>query len=443
MRRRVVRVVAIAAIVVAYCASNLVLWGTQSRKLPPLDGPYPVAKHQWVLQSQRSDPHDSNPFARREFLVNVYYPTLVSDAPYYTMARARYLSPAMTAGNRWLWNDTWFDQMRLRQMLKIQSRAWTGPGSGLSPAQPKYPVIIFSPGAGWFADMHSYYLEQLASRGYVVFAVTHPGQTPLVEYPDGRQFHEGWSADVLPEDGSIWKNDQKREDALAATLKKTLAEGRSPSDAKLQEYMGLRRITRQLPLSVRKDDVIDLLDHVQALNAGMPASQFAGRLDMDNVAVTGMSYGGPTSAEVCWVDARCKVVVNMDGEEYGPAALATRIQPALWLYAADQWDADSTLIRRIAFERYAGPAYRVGFEGAAHGTFADFPFWPQRLTVSSILLPRWLLDAPRVRRERALPPLILEYELDFLDHYLKGQPLRLLNGSEARQGARVDTRAIL
>ena len=53
-----------------------------------------------------------------------------------------------------------------------------------------------------------------------------------------------------------------------------------------------------------------------------------------------------------------------------------------------------------------------------------------------MLLPRWLGDGGS-RQEQALPPLILAYELDFLDHYLKGRELRLLRSAQARSGVAI------
>lgn len=57
-------------------------------------------------------------------------------------------------------------------------------------------MVVFSSGYGYFADMHSFLLEELASHGYAVFAITHTGDTAVVEFPDGRRKRQvGWSAE--------------------------------------------------------------------------------------------------------------------------------------------------------------------------------------------------------------------------------------------------------
>lgn len=416
-----------AGMFVSYCALNLAQLTGQIVELPTLSGPYPVARHQWLVQSSRPDPHNPDPFAQRTFPVDVYYPTLVNAE----MQRVEYWSPAMLDAGPLQHLSALARFFFESEASRLRAQSWHGFGSGLSSAQAKYPVVVFSPGLGLRSDMHTFYLEQLASHGYVVFAVTHPGQAER-----GRE----WSAWSPTEDHAAWKRRESYYEAAAWSLGKTLESGEAPTDRQLQDVMSYNAVPiRDYPLSVRKDDVIQLLDRLQSLNDGTPASQFAARLDMSNVAVTGMSYGGPTAADVCLEDRRCKVVVNLDGEEFGALPLTSGTRPALWLYRLGRWE--GTPLRRIAYQRYAGPAYRVGFDGARHSTFTDQPFWPPEIDVPGVLLPLWLIDRSQ-RDERALAAVVFEYELDFLDHYLKGSDLKLLNGAQARSHAVVDSRNI-
>lgn len=414
-----------AGIFVSYCTLNLAQLTVPDVELPTLSGPYPVARHQWLVQSSRSDLHNPDPFARREFPVDVYYPTLVNAE----MRRVEYWSPAMLNAGPLQHLSALARFVFEREAARLHAQSWRGFGSGLSSTQANYPVVIFSPGLGLRADMHTFYLEQLASHGYVVFAITHPGQAGQVRE---------WSARSLTEDRAAWQRRESHYEAAAYSLGKTLDSGEVPTGKQLQDVMSFNAVPlRDYPLSVRKDDVMELLDRLQSLNDGTPASQFAARLDMGNVAVTGMSYGGPTAADVCLEDSRCKVVVNMDGEEFGALPLTSGTRPALWLYRMGRWE--GTPLRRIAYQRYAGPAYRVGFNGAHHSTFTDQPFWPPEIDVLGALLPRWLFDRGQ-HAERTLAPVILDYELDFLDHYLKGSDLKLLSGAQARSRAVVDSR---
>lgn len=418
---------------VCYCTLNVAQLRTPELELPALTGPYPVAKHQWAVKSQRRDAHNPDPFAKREFLVNVYYPTLTNDRS----QRAPYLSRAMMSAHLARDQSPLVRFFFESEVSKMRSQAWQGFGSGLSPALAHYPVVIFSPGYGWFADMHSFYLEQLASHGYVVFAITHPGQTPVVEYPDGRQSRWGWSNDSFAEPKAVFDERRARTQALRAAIEQGMRDDhRLPSEQQLREFVSVQgssplSVVRFAPLAERKADVIELLDRLESLNTGTPASEFAGRLDFEHIAIMGMSYGGPTSSDVCLEDARCKAVINMDGTEYGRLPLEPNTTPALWLYDPKSYEKDFR--RQVAYERYAGPAYRVGFSGASHNTFADYPFWPAALDAPGMLWP-----SGKRARERELAPIVLTYLLDFLDHYLKNEPLQLLNRPRDEAGILVE-----
>lgn len=420
------------------------LWGLARLaapiELPPLTGPYPISKQQWVMQSPRPDPHDPNPFAKREFLVNVYYPTLITPDNVDVLQPAPYTSPAMARALAELQTDSTPARFLLARLFsEAHSQARRGWRSGLSPVTPKYPVVVFSPGRGWFADMHSFFLEQLASFGYVVFAITHPGHTPLVEYPDGRRATWGWSSsDAVPLTAAAAEERDRHYAALDAALENRNGLAVGSSEAALREFNALqKKFPRTLALSVRKDDVLDLLDRLEQLNAGEPAGMFAGRLDLEHLAVMGMSYGGATASEVCLDDPRCKAVINMDGGEAGRLPFTSNTLPALWFYSRDADEAKNAR-RRMAYERYAGPAWLVYLDHADHGTFADFPWYPPDLTWSNVLLASVFIDGREGRR--AAQRHALSCVLDFVDHYLKGKTLQFLNGAHPLPGAAIHSR---
>ncbi|MBC8098434.1 MAG: alpha/beta fold hydrolase, partial [Armatimonadetes bacterium] len=109
-----------------------------------------------------------------------------------------------------------------------------------------YPLVLFSHGSGGGRSLSSFLMEQLASYGYVVMAVDHPGNTFLDE-----------------------SNPLTRA-AFGANIRVNYA---------------------QRPL-----DVLRLIAYAEALNA--PDGALAGMMDTDSIVVMGHSFGGYTALAV-------------------------------------------------------------------------------------------------------------------------------------------------
>ena len=121
--------------------------------------------------------------------------------------------------------------------------------------------MLFSHGSGAFRASYIYWTEYLASHGFCVVACDHAG-----------------SARYTQLDGEVVK----------------------PGGA---------RSTRAQMEADRPADLLFLLDRMGALAAGAD-SRFAGRLDATNCAVTGMSFGGWTCAQVLEArDPRVKAAI--------------------------------------------------------------------------------------------------------------------------------------
>ena len=163
------------------------------------------------------------------------------------------------------------------------------PGAAVRDARPdapelsgaKWPLVLFSHGSGAFRASYIYWTEFLASHGFCVVACDHAG-----------------SARYTQLDGEVVK----------------------PGGA---------RSTRAQMERDRPADLLFLLDKMGALASGAD-SRFAGRLDATNCALTGMSFGGWTTAqalEAC--DPRVKAAILQcpslatSGSAAGQAPLAT------------------------------------------------------------------------------------------------------------------------
>ena len=209
-------------------------------------------------------------------MVTAWYPA-GADA-----GRAPYISPDPVAALRIAAQTAdWLHEPLIAATMAV---ATTPASDRASVAQlGKLPVVVFSPGMAVPRFLASGLAADLASRGYVVVTVDHVGESPAVEFPDGR-----------------------------------IVFGTPPSYT--PDYMRDR-------IAARAADVGLVLDR-------LPTLPIVGAVvDMDRIALAGHSFGGFTAATVGNADERVRAVVVLDGVlAYDGAPPVTRVdRPVLLL----------------------------------------------------------------------------------------------------------------
>ena len=211
---------------------------------------------------------------RPSILVDVWYPaepSLSEDSP-----RGEYLDVA--AFERALGND------RLRKHLGgaydfikaggVRTHAVVRGGfvSSLRLA----PVLLFSPGGGMIKELYASQVEDLASHGYVVAAMTHSYDGFLALFPD---------KSYVAFDSRRWP--------------------RIPSvegEANLNQ------------LEWHTEDILVVLNHLDRINRRSSSHlPFAGHLDLTRVGAFGHSFGGVAAAHACQKEQRIRACLNQDG----------------------------------------------------------------------------------------------------------------------------------
>lgn len=178
-----------------------------------------------------------------------------------------------------------------------------------------YPVVMFSHGSCGFERQSLFLTPWLATHGFIVVAVPHPGNT-LFEFPDCRT-----------------------------------------GDAQVKSA------------AERPRDMVFGLDWILAAGED-PASPFFGAVDPSRIAMTGHSFGGLTTYLTTALDDRFTVAVPM-APATGPRSELTI--PSLTLYG----EIDSVVSNPgvfAAYERSSGPKRLVGIEDAGHYAFSDSCF---------------------------------------------------------------------
>jgi len=264
----------------------------------------------------------------------------------------------------------------VEDVAAIRTNAAEGPA--LAKTARRLPVVVFSPGLGVSRFLYSGLAADLASHGWLVAVVDHPGEVQPVEFPDGSVAPPGRV------DG---------EDALG----------------------------RLLPIRVA--DVRAVLDMVAQLDAA-PASRFHRALDLDRVALGGHSFGGATAAEAMRLDPRFRLGVNLDGSFQGEVAVTGLSRPFL-LVGQEGHVQDPSW---VSFRMHSAKTTTLEIAGTGHRNFSDMP------ALFSFRAPdelRQLLKIGPIDPRRSFKVQSV-YLRAFLDLHLRGKPTHLLDGPSPR-----------
>ena len=185
------------------------------------------------------------------------------------------------------------------------------------------PTVIFSHGGLSYVSQNTALMEELASHGYLVFSLTHPGGSSGILYPNGDaiQYDADYHMAVLgaiSADESAGLNSReiaKRYDARAKYL---------VHDGGLGPWLPRWR-----------DDHIALADFIETGGAGGLLGDIVQKADLSRLAYAGMSYGAAAAASAAQADQRAKVVVNLDGTHQSSDLLGTNIRVPLLAFTSE------------------------------------------------------------------------------------------------------------
>ncbi|MER7400732.1 alpha/beta hydrolase [Streptomyces sp. NPDC000151] len=240
-----------------------------------------------------------------------------------------------------------------------------------APAQPvPRPVLLYSPGGGDPRTLGTTLAEDLASHGYVVVTVDHPGDACAVEFPYRTAYRDAVRA-------TVFRGDPRTDPGLFRTA----------LDTRLAD---LRFVQGRLAVVAagRNPDA-----------AGRPLPAGLGRaLDLRRVGAYGHSAGGTAVAEALYEDRRIAAAVDLEGYLDHPGG-APGQDGELFPVAAHGVDRPLLLLGTDGFADRAGlergwsallgrsPRHvlRRRLDGAAHWSFTDFAATAPQLEAAGLM----------------------------------------------------------
>lgn len=228
--------------------------------------------------------HWTDPDTQRELVVQLWYPARP------TGRRAPYMLLAETKPQFIYWHS-------------IRTNSWqNAPAVQTGPLAEPFPLLLFGPMWAGRRTQDTFLAEELASHGYVVAAIDHPGNGARIELANG----------------TILKSDRAR-----ALSNQTTA----PAVRALW--------TRELALWTADNE------YVLGMLTAHPPTWLAGRIDNTRIGAFGHSFGGAASmallgqypAQAPRIQApRVQAALNMDGWTFDGLTRRTT-EPVLFLYA--------------------------------------------------------------------------------------------------------------
>ncbi|AXK36033.1 lipase [Streptomyces armeniacus] len=373
-------------------------------------GPFGVGTTELHLVDEtRRDPWGGE--GRRELMASVWYPARHGSGG----ERAPYMRPgaAKVFGKG------------AAEVLKLPAGTvdWAGTrtharlGAEVSPKAGRAPVVLFSPGGFNERTLGTSTAEQLASEGYVVVTIDHPGEAHAVEFPDGRVVEPSPELQKIKDQAQRWRRmlEVRVADTHFVTARlRSLAKGDNPDAGR-----------RALPRGLAK------------------------AMDMEKLGMFGHSMGGVTAAEAMREDPGIDAGVDLDG----PLGLSWTDPGKLLPVARTGLDRPFLLMGTKLFREDESVAPHTHRESPSWKSFWEHSpgwkrdlWWPKAahnsLTDYQSLLPQLdrRAELPRGLRESMIGTVDPErsvssqraYLTAFFDRHLRGQSRPVLDGPSPR-----------
>lgn len=288
--------------------------------LPVPDGKYAVgvSRAEFVDPSRLLDAGDPSSGPRRLPAI-VWYPAnghvAAEGSAYLEHDVAATTLPALARNFRYAAAD-----------LESAAQARTAVRPGATPARQArgFPVVVYSHGLFLYPEQNSALAARLASHGYIVVSIAHPGDSTDVRLEDGRVI-----ATKLASEG---------DDPRFAEAWKVLAGGKDLAVRRqaLTVYADAFPATRiGRSFAQWRDDTLAVARAIVDRSEPQSLHDVLANADRNRLAFAGMSFGGATSATSCRLLEACRAAVNLDGQNFDPDLFDRPVGRPLLLMLSD------------------------------------------------------------------------------------------------------------
>jgi len=330
---------------------------------PAAPGPFPVGVTTTVfVDTKRTDRFTKQP---RTLVTEIWYP---ADNEARRMPKNKYsdfIPGGVTPEIDELITKTY--KMNAAQMDQTY---WNEAHRNAAVRKGRYPLVVFSHGNGGSRNQNTFWCDYLASHGYIIVSADHTGN-------------------------ASW----------------TIIDGKP---------IRFQAAERNNSAADRPLDVSYLLDKMIEWDKGAD-KRFKGRIDTENAAITGMSFGSFTAHWASDKDPRFKAVIAMSG---APPSHTNLSVPSLRMLGTEDRTlgvAGNTAIRDN-HAKHTGPSYLLELKNGGHYSFTDMFKINKKFGDGVGAGKRRDTNEPfEFTSMEATYKIINSYSVAFLGYYLKGE----------------------
>ena len=316
-------------------------------ELPQPTGDYHVGTRDIQFEMNRPEiiTPDENDY--RKIMLKVWYPTNESNGPQDLYADK--------GGRHGFAQKYGLPKSSMNYLDKIDTHVYRD----VEIANEIFPVLIFSHGYNSKANGYYAILSELASHGYVVFAINHTFESTGTTFDDKSEVYFDYQYAQKIESGT-WET-------ISPTLEYfhngTSFRDRHPAVKKvLLNYFVGDIVDRWA------QDIVAVSNEIVQWNT---SGFFKGKLDVEHIGVLGHSRGGAAAGHSLLLDSPIKAGVNLDGVQWGKIVDTTFHKP--FLFVSADWPREHEDLNSHAYINKGVKFYQALLKESAHSNFMDIP----------------------------------------------------------------------
>ncbi len=356
-------------------------------------GNYKIGSKYIHLKTERDEDITKNLNDKRELMIKVWYPAIIKNEK---------KEPYLNEGDRISFAKKYgLPKTTFKYLNYIETNTYLAP----KVANEKFPVLIFS--HGYYSKASGYYavIEEIVSKGYIVFNINHTYESTGTLFPD-----KSLKLYNLEYDKNHISNKKMAE--MAWKMRQAYTNAKNEKERLIASDFALKNYFSVVVCKRWSKDISTVINNLENWNKN---SFLKNHLDISKIGVFGHSQGGSSAGQAILDDKRITAGINIDGIQWGNMIDSVLTKP--FLNISSDWKYPHPNYNKYAYKNGSTAVfYNAKIIGTGHSNFMDIPL---------IINTPFLSEAGKINVKKA-------YEItsflttSFFDITLKNKKLNLL-----------------